>query len=118
MSNNIQSYRVSLPLDFTLSPHFFIIFKISSNLTFCFLRALMNGRDRMPKSLKIMSLRASCRDSGYCAWSRLESRNYYNLFQNVGIHIRLQDSSKDKLIILGLIQTFLIVSNSGMNTAG
>lgn len=48
--------------------------KIPSKLTFCFLRALLNGKDRMPESLKFMSLRTGCRDSRCWVWSREDSR--------------------------------------------
>ena len=103
---------------FSLHTCSLIIFKISVKLTFCLLQALMNRRDRMPQCLKILSLKTSFRDSEYSAWSGVESRHYYNLFQNVLIYIRFQDSSGDKLITLGIIHNFLIIGNSGMNTSG
>jgi hypothetical protein len=51
-----------------------IIFKIPSKLTFHFLRALQNGKDRMLESLQFMSLRTSYRDSRCRAWSTEDSR--------------------------------------------
>lgn len=113
MSNNSHPSRVH-----SIYTPSLIIFKVPSKLTFHFLRALVNEKDRMPESLKIMSLKTSCRDSRCWAWSREDSRKQYNLFQKGQHHIRLQESSGHTLIIFRLIKMFLKGANSGVNTAG